>query len=211
MLPASLFVASCSAGAAAVEPLRVCRRPQLVWGFHCQAFPCSNPQSFHPFVRSAGSSDPHSVLGRPVRRRHPAHGSGGREARWQPRKRRMLAEVRNQADTAIYTAGKPLQEHGSRMTDAGRRKPVKEALNALRGGRQQGRLSAPAADRHGVTGPHALQRGDPQCRRHYRHAQRGGAIGGQQCWCGGSVGGRSDRVVDAKFEEVDDPQQRRQA
>jgi hypothetical protein len=33
----------------------------------------------------------------------------------------MLAEVRNQADTAIYTAGKPLQEHGSRMTDAGRR------------------------------------------------------------------------------------------
>ena len=44
----------------------------------------------------------------------------------------MLAEVRNQADTAIYTAGKPLQEHGSRMTDAGRRKPVKEALNALR-------------------------------------------------------------------------------
>ena len=43
----------------------------------------------------------------------------------------MLAEVRNQADTAIYTAGKPLQEHGSRMTDVGR-KPVEDALKALR-------------------------------------------------------------------------------
>jgi hypothetical protein len=112
MLPASLFVAPCLAGA--VEPLRVCRRPQLVWGFHCQAFPCSNPQCFHPFVRSAGLSDPHPVLRRPVRRRYPAHGSGGRAARWRPRKRRTLVEVRNQADSAIYTAGKPLQGHGSR-------------------------------------------------------------------------------------------------
>jgi hypothetical protein len=129
MLPASLFVAPCLAGA--VEPLRVCRRPQLVWGFHCQAFPCSNPQCFHPFVRSAGLSDPHPVLRRPVRRRYPAHGSGGRAARWRPRKRRTLVEVRNQADTAIYTAGKPLQEHGSRMTDVGR-KPVEDALKALR-------------------------------------------------------------------------------
>jgi hypothetical protein len=208
MLPASLFVAPCLAGA--VEPLRVCRRPQLVWGFHCQAFPCSNPQCFHPFVRSAGLSDPHPVLRRPVRRRYPAHGSGGRAARWRPRKRRTLVEVRNQADSAIYTAGKPLQGHGSRVTDAGR-KPVEDALNALARWSAARTLSAPAADRHGVTGPHALRRGDPQCRRHYRHAQRGRAIGGQQGWCGGSVGGGSDRVVDAKFEEVDDPQQRRQA
>jgi hypothetical protein len=129
MLPASLFVAPCLAGA--VAPLRVCRRLQLVWGFHCQACPCSNPQSFHPFVRSAGSSDPHPVLGRPARRRYPAHGSGGRAARWRPRKRRTLVEVRNPRPTPRFTQPGSRCRSMAAGTNAGR-KPVEDALNALR-------------------------------------------------------------------------------
>jgi molecular chaperone DnaK len=110
----------------------------------------------------------------------------------EDRRRRLLVEARNQADAAIHTAEKQLQENGSRVDEALRRS-VEDAVTALREAvsgedvaRIQQRLTAlsEALGRFGE----AVHRGGG--------AQQGGDTGQ------GSAGGRDD-VVDAEFEETD--------
>ncbi len=110
----------------------------------------------------------------------------------EDRRRRLLVEARNQADAAIHTAEKQLQENGSRVDEALRRS-VEDAVTALREAvsgedvaRIQQRLTAlsEALGRFGE----AVHRGGG--------AQEGGDTGQ------GSAGGRDD-VVDAEFEETD--------
>jgi molecular chaperone DnaK len=121
----------------------------------------------------------------------------------EDKKRRELVELRNQADAAIYTAEKQVQEHGGRVAEA-ERKVVEDALAALRqavtsedAGQIRQRLSELSA---------ALTRFEVS-------AQQGAAASAQSAeGPAGEQGGRSneDNVVDAEFSEVDGGGQGRQ-
>jgi molecular chaperone DnaK len=113
----------------------------------------------------------------------------------EDKRRREVIEARNQADALIYSTERDLNEHGSKLGDADRR-AIEEAIAALRtaiAGEDAGRIRqgiealARAATRIGE----AVQ----------RSAQTGTGSGG--------TGGPADeRVVDAEFEDVDDPKRR---
>jgi molecular chaperone DnaK len=125
----------------------------------------------------------------------------------EDKKRRALVELRNQADTAIYTAEKQLQEHGSRVTDA-ERKPVEDALNALReavGGddaeriRQRIDTLSQALTRFGEAIHRSAANAGTRSAAEHAAASNAGPSGG------------GDDVVDAEYEEVDDTQKHRRA
>ena len=112
----------------------------------------------------------------------------------EDKRRRELVEARNQADAAIHTAEKQLQEHGDRLGE-GERRPLVDAIAALREA-----LTGDAVDR-------IRQRLDAlsQALSRFGEAiQRGAAQAGGPTAQGGQS---DDGVVDAEFEEVD---QRRQ-
>ncbi|NUB25212.1 molecular chaperone DnaK [Azospirillum brasilense] len=124
----------------------------------------------------------------------------------EDRKRRELVDARNQADAAMYTAEKQLQEHGSRVGET-ERKPVEDALNALReavGGddvdriRQRIDTLSQALTRFGETIHRAAA--DTGTRSAAEQAAAANA---------GPSGGGSEGVVDAEFEEVDDQNRQR--
>ena len=110
----------------------------------------------------------------------------------EDKRRRELVEARNQADAAIHTAEKQLQEHGGRVGEA-ERQPVEDAVAALREAvagddvdriRQRLEALSQALSRFGE----AIHR-----------AARGAARSGRTA----PGGGGDDGVVDAEFEEVD--------
>jgi molecular chaperone DnaK len=114
----------------------------------------------------------------------------------EDRRRRELVEARNQADALIYTAEKQVEQHGGRVDDAERR-PVHDAVSALREAvsgddveriRQRTEALSQALSRMGEAIHRAAQAG-PQA-----------AAGGQA-----STGGEDEDVVDAEFEDVDEP------
>ncbi|WP_376962094.1 molecular chaperone DnaK [Azospirillum sp. A26] len=131
----------------------------------------------------------------------------------EDRKRRELVDVRNQADAAIYTAEKQLQEHGSRVGET-ERKPVEDALNALReavGGddidriRQRIDTLSQALTRFGET----IHRAAADTGTRSAAEQAAAANAGSSGPSGGGAGGGSEGVVDAEFEEVDDQNRQR--
>ena len=121
----------------------------------------------------------------------------------EDKKRRRLAEARNQADTMIYTTEKNLAEHGDKIGEDEKTK-ITEAIAATRKAMEG---DDPAAVESAVqaltTASHKL------AEEMYKKASGGadtsagagaaGSDGGQ-----GNGGGKSDeKVVDAEFEEVD--------
>jgi molecular chaperone DnaK len=116
------------------------------------------------------------------------------------RRRRELIEARNQADAAIYAAEKQLREHAA-DADAGARKPVEDAIAALReavSGEDVNRIR---------TQMDALS----QALSRFVEAtvQQATASSADRAAAGNkpsSAGG--DDVVDAEFEDVDDDSKR---
>src|SRR5678815_1408283 len=120
------------------------------------------------------------------------------------KKRRRLAEGRNQADTMIYTTEKNLAEHGDKIAEEEKTK-ITDAIAATRKAMEG---DDPAAIESAVqaltTASHKL------AEEMYKKASASGGAdasagagarpdGGQ-----GNGGGKSDeKVVDAEFEEVD--------
>jgi molecular chaperone DnaK len=111
------------------------------------------------------------------------------------KRRREVIEARNQADALIYGTERDLKEHGNELGDADRR-AVEEAIAALRTamtGDDAGRI------RQGIE---ALARA---AMRIGEAVQRSAQTGTGP----GATGGPADeRVVDAEFEDVDDPKRR---
>jgi molecular chaperone DnaK len=112
----------------------------------------------------------------------------------EDKKRREVIEARNQADALIYSTEKSLKEHGGRLNDAERR-AIEDAIAALR--------TAIAGDDAGLIGQRsqalaqaAVRLGDAVHRAGQEDAGPPGARGGDE------------RVVDAEFEDVDDPKRR---
>ncbi len=131
----------------------------------------------------------------------------------EDRKRRELVDARNQADAAMYTAEKQLQEHGTRVSET-ERKPVEDALNALReavGGddidriRQRIDTLSQALTRFGET----IHRAAADTGTRSAAEQAAAANAGPSGSSGGGAGGGSEGVVDAEFEEVDDQNRQR--
>ncbi|MGY0790268.1 molecular chaperone DnaK [Azospirillum argentinense] len=130
----------------------------------------------------------------------------------EDRKRRELVDARNQADAAMYTAEKQLQEHGTRVSET-ERKPVEDALNALReavGGddidriRQRIDTLSQALTRFGETIHRAADTGTRSAAE-----QAAAANASPSGSSGGGAGGGNEGVVDAEFEEVDDQNRQR--
>src|SRR5207302_4103470 len=114
----------------------------------------------------------------------------------EDKRRREVIEARNQADALIYGTEKDLKEHGNQLADADRR-AIEEAIAALQtamASDDAGRIrqSIEALARAAMRIGEAVQRSaqtDSQTDR-------------------GSGGPADERVVDAEFEDVDDPKRR---
>jgi molecular chaperone DnaK len=145
--------------------------------------------------KATGAADPHPGLGglseadiqRMVREaeQHAA----------EDKRRREVIEARNQADALIYGTEKDLKEHGDQLGDAERR-AIEEAIAALRTAMTSddaGRIrqGTEALSRAAMRIGEAVQRS--------AQTDRGS---------GGSAGPADERVVDAEFEDVDDPKRR---
>lgn len=120
----------------------------------------------------------------------------------EDKKRRRLAEARNQADTMIYTTEKNLSEHGDKIGDEEKTK-ITEAIASTR---KAVEADDPAAIESAVqaltTASHKL------AEEMYKKASSAGGSGagaGAGADSGqGNGGGKTDeKVVDAEFEEVD--------
>src|SRR5882762_6052801 len=107
----------------------------------------------------------------------------------EDKKRREVIEARNQADALVYSTERNLREHGGGVHDADRR-AIEDAIGALRTAmtgedinliRQRSEALSQAAMRLGES----VHQAGPA-----------------------SAGGGDERVVDAEFEDVDDPKRR---
>ena len=119
----------------------------------------------------------------------------------EDRRRRELIEARNQADAAIYTAEKQLQENEGRAGDA-ERKAVEDAVASLReavAGEDVERIRQRLD-----TLTQALSRFGEAIHRAAAEPASGAASSG----AADASGGGGEGVVDAEFEEVDDPRKR---
>jgi molecular chaperone DnaK len=113
----------------------------------------------------------------------------------EDKRRRELIEARNQADALTYGTERDLKEHGNRLGDADRR-AIEEAIAALR--------TAMTSDDAGRIrqGIEALSRA---AMRIGEAVQRSAQT---DTGSGGTAGPADERVVDAEFEDVDDPKRR---
>jgi molecular chaperone DnaK len=115
----------------------------------------------------------------------------------EDKRRRELVEARNQADAAIYTAEKQLQEHGRRAGDA-ERQSVEQAVASLR--------EAMSGD--DITAIRQRTEALSQALTRVGEAIHSGAAAGQASAGAGDGSSRpsGDDVVDAEFEEADGDQ-----
>jgi molecular chaperone DnaK len=114
----------------------------------------------------------------------------------EDKKRKAVIEARNQADSLIYSTEKSLKEHGDKL-EAGDKGAIEEAVTDLRG-------VLDSEDAELIKGKsEALSQVAMKLGEAMYKAQQGtdGSDGGD---AGGDAGGRSEDVVDAEFEEVDD-------
>ncbi len=122
----------------------------------------------------------------------------------EDRKRRDLAEARNQAEGLIHTTERQLEEHGEKI-DAGDKAGIEEALQAVKEVKD-GEDAAAIQEKTAALAAAAMKLGEAMYA-----AQQEEAGGGPDT--GAGPAGGDDGVVDADFEEVDDTddQQKRSA
>ena len=113
----------------------------------------------------------------------------------EDKKRRAVIEAKNQADSLVYSTKKSLGEYGSHL-DAGDRSAIEAAITDL-----EGVLASEDAElikgKSEALSQVAMKLGEAMYK-----AQQGSDGGGDDS--GGDAGGKTEDVVDAEFEEVDD-------
>ena len=117
----------------------------------------------------------------------------------EDKKRRQLAEARNQADNLIYSTEKNLTEHGDKVGEDDRNK-IKEAIASVRKAMEG---NDPAAIESAVQALNSAQH--KLAEEMYKKASAS-AGPGPDASPGGNGGGAAksdEKVVDAEFEEVD--------
>jgi molecular chaperone DnaK len=112
----------------------------------------------------------------------------------EDKKRREVIEARNQADALIYSTERSLKEHGEHLNDADRR-AIEDAIGALRTA-MAGDDAALIRQRSEALSQAAMLLGEAVRRAGQEDTRHTGA------------GSDDERVVDAEFEDVDDPKRR---
>ena len=114
------------------------------------------------------------------------------------KKRRKLAEAKNQADSLIYSTEKNLTEHGDKIGEDDKTK-ITEAIAALRKAMEENDAEAiESATQTLTTSSHKL------AEEMYKKASASAGQGdGASSDSGGSQQPKDEKVVDAEFEEVD--------
>ncbi len=116
----------------------------------------------------------------------------------EDRKRRQLAEAKNQADSLIYTTEKNLKEHGDKISESDKTK-IQDAITALRKAMEGDDASAiEAATQTLTTASHKL------AEEMYKKAAGPTPGSAESARGDGASQAKTDeKVVDAEFEEVD--------
>jgi len=116
------------------------------------------------------------------------------------RKRREAVEARNQLDALIHSTDKTLKENGDKVP-AAEKSEVESALAAARSAleSQDADTLRQAGDRLSQA---AMKMGEALYKAQAATEQQAGAQPGGES-AGGEAGGKSEKVVDAEFEEVD--------
>ncbi len=110
----------------------------------------------------------------------------------EDKRKKELADVRNEADTTIWQVEKLLQEHGAKLSDADKA-PVQSAIQALKEAKDGNDLERIRQALNNLqTAAHAMA----------QHVGRagGGPSPGPQGGQDGSSGGGKEDVIDAEFE-----------
>lgn len=115
------------------------------------------------------------------------------------KKRREAVEARNQLDALIHSTDKSLKENGEKVP-AAEKSEVESALAAARSAleSQDADTLRQAGDRLSQA---AMKMGEALYKAQAAEQQAGAQPGGETA--GGEAGGKSEKVVDAEFEEVD--------
>jgi molecular chaperone DnaK len=115
----------------------------------------------------------------------------------EDKKKKELAEVRNEADTLVYTVEKSLKEHGDKIS-AEEKKEIEDALEECR--KLKDTSSEPAEIRTAVD---KLTQSSHKLAEHiYKQAQTGQA-GAAEAETGPGKSEDEEEVVEAEFEDVD--------
>ncbi len=115
----------------------------------------------------------------------------------EDKKKKELAEVRNEADTLVYTVEKSLKEHGDKIS-AEEKKEIEDALEECR--KLKDTSSEPAEIRTAVE---KLTQSSLKLAEHiYKQAQTGQA-GAAEAETGPGKSEDEEEVVEAEFEDVD--------
>ncbi len=114
----------------------------------------------------------------------------------EDKKRRKLAEARNQADSLIYSTEKNMTEHGDKISEDDKNR-IKDAIAAVRKAMEGNDLAAIESATQALTrASHKL------AEEMYKKASASAGPSGTQ-GNSGAQGKTDDKVVDAEFEEVD--------
>ena len=129
----------------------------------------------------------------------------------EDKKRRELVEARNQADSLIHTTEKNLKEHGDKI-DAATRSQIESEVAALKSAMEGDDVQAIQQKTQALV-QSSMKLGEAM----YKATQGGGDTGGGPAGgatgggAAGSTGTKDEKVVDADFEEVDEPKKGRSA
>ena len=117
----------------------------------------------------------------------------------EDKKRRALAEAKNQGDALIHSTEKALSEHGDKI-DAGERTAIENAIASLKEAVKTDDVDSIQSKTQ------ALAQASMKLGEAMYKAQQAGAAGGAESPAGDGAGGAKpdENVVDAEFTEVDE-------
>jgi molecular chaperone DnaK len=118
----------------------------------------------------------------------------------EDKSKKKLAEVRNEADTLVYTVEKSLKDYGDKVTEA-EKKEIEEALERCKKVKDTG--SDP--DEIKATVDNLMTKSHKLAEHLYKGAgeQAGTGAGPTEAGASGSAKGPEEEVVEAEFEDVD--------
>jgi len=124
------------------------------------------------------------------------------------KRKKKLAEVRNEADTLVYTVEKSLKDYGDKVTEA-EKKDIEEALERCKKVKDTG--SDP--DEIKATVDNLMTKSHKLAEHLYKGAgaQAGAGAGPTEAGASGSSKGPEEEVVEAEFEDVDKEKKEAQA
>jgi molecular chaperone DnaK len=112
----------------------------------------------------------------------------------EDKKKKQLAEARNEADTLIYAVQKSLKEYGEKLTEA-EKKDIRDALDNC------ARLKDTSSDPSEIRA--AIERLTTASHKIAEHVYKTTATAGQQTQAQGPEPSSDEKVVEAEFEDVD--------